>query len=226
MSKKIKFTAFAILIAVGLVLAVLPPSVRCEAPPISELVANIQKKYDSTSDFRARFAQEITMKTAGKTEREEGTVYFKKPKRMLWDYTRPETKKLVINPQKSWLYVPQDNVVYIQDSRKIFNSRLTIRFLTGIGKIGDDFRIRYSEPKTDESGNYLLELSARSPESGFEKLFVTVDRETHMITRCRFRDHYGNTTVISFSGIKINNGFADSLFTFKPPQGVEIQNVP
>ncbi|MDD5234530.1 MAG: outer membrane lipoprotein carrier protein LolA [Syntrophales bacterium] len=226
MSKIFKKTVFAILIAGGLFSFAFPGLGICGTPALDELVAGIQKKYDSTSDFRARFVQEITMKTVRKTEREEGTVYFKKPKRMLWDYTRPEAKKLVINPKKSWLYVPQDNVVYIQDSRKIFNSRLTIKFLTGIGKIGDDFRIRYSDPETDEKGNFLLELSPRSPESGFDKLFVTVDRDTHMITKCRFRDHFGNTTIITFTGIKINNGFSDALFTFKPPQGVEIQNVP
>jgi outer membrane lipoprotein-sorting protein len=47
-----------------------------------------------------------------------------------------------------------------------------------------------------------------------------------MQTTCPFRAHFGNTTIITCTGIKINNGFSDALFTFKPPQGVEIQNVP
>lgn len=210
----------------GLLLAALPAC--AERPSINDLVSRIQEKYEQTSDLKARFVQESTLKTMKRTEREEGAVYFKRPKRMLWDYTKPSAKKLVINPRTAWLYVPEDKMVYVQDSNKIFNSKLTIKFLTGIGKLKDDFNIRYSQPDTDGKGDFLLDLTPKNPgpEAGFEKLHVTVGKDTFMITRCSFKDVYGNSTVISFADIKINNHLPDSLFTFKPPAGVEVQKVP
>lgn len=179
--------------------------------------------------MKAHFIQETTIKSLRKTEREEGTVYFKKPKKMLWDYSRPGSKKLIINPKKSWLYIPEDHVVYVQDAKKIFNSRLVIRFLTGVGKLRDDFFVSYAARRENDSrGNYLLELKPRSPGSaaGIENLLLTIDRDNYQIIACSLRDTYGNLTRLSFQNITLNNGIPDSLFTFRPPPGTIVQAVP
>jgi outer membrane lipoprotein carrier protein len=88
-----------------------PHSLRAEVPPLEDLVSKIQENYEKAGDLKANFIQETTIKTLKKTEREEGVVYLKKPKKMLWDYTMPKAKKLVINPRKAWLYVDRKSVV-------------------------------------------------------------------------------------------------------------------
>ncbi len=192
------------------------------------MIAKIQDRYERTTDLKARFVQEATLKSARKTQREEGTVYFKKPKKMLWDYTRPESKKLVINPQTAWLYVPEDKMVYVQDSKNVFSSGQAIRFLAGIGRLSEEFNIKYAQPKQDSSGNYLLEMVPKGgPESagGVRKLLATVDKDSYLIVKCSFNDSLGNLTVITFQDIKTNLGLPDSMFTFKPPAGTEVQKV-
>jgi len=204
-------------------------SFAAENPPLDELVEKIQSSYEKAEDMKANFIQETTIRSIRKTEREEGTVYFKKPKKMLWDYSRPGSKKLVINPKKSWLYIPEDNVVYVQDAKKTLNSRLVIRFLAGVGKLRDDFFVNYAEPrKSDSTGNYILELKPQSPGStaGIEKLILTIGRDDYQIIGCSLRDAYGNLTRLTFQNITINNGLPDSLFTFRPPQGAIVQTVP
>jgi outer membrane lipoprotein carrier protein len=196
--------------------------------PIDDLTAKIQARYEETSDLKARFIQEAVLKTAKKTQIEEGIVYFKKPKRMLWDYTKPQSKKLVINPKTAWLYVPEDKMVYVQDSKNVFSSGQAIRFLAGIGKLRDEFDIKYAQTKADSSGNYLLEMIPKGgPEAagGVRKLLATVDKDTYLITKVRFNDSLGNQTVISFHDLKTNIGMVDSMFTFKPPAGTEVQKV-
>lgn len=195
---------------------------------IDDLTAKIQARYEETSDLKARFIQEAVLKTAKKTQIEEGIVYFKKPKRMLWDYTKPQSKKLVINPKTAWLYVPEDKMVYVQDSKNVFGSGQAIRFLAGIGKLRDEFDIKYAQTKADSSGNYLLEMIPKGgPEAagGVHKLLATVDKDTYLITKVRFNDSLGNQTVISFHDLKTNIGMVDSMFTFKPPAGTEVQKV-
>ncbi|PKN76427.1 MAG: hypothetical protein CVU51_17595 [Deltaproteobacteria bacterium HGW-Deltaproteobacteria-1] len=71
-----------------------------EPPPIGETVKRLQKIYEKTRDFRAYFIQETTVKSIGKTDVEEGLVYFKNPRQMFWDYQKPKAKKLVVNAQK------------------------------------------------------------------------------------------------------------------------------
>ncbi len=198
-----------------------------ETMPLEQLTSKMQATYENTKDFKATFTQELVIQSIGKTEREEGTVYFKNPGKMLWDYAKPKAKKLVINPQKASLYVPADRAVYVQDSANIYKSKVIIRFLSGIGKLGDDFEIRYSEPDAvDGEGRYLLTLVPKSADLAVEKLFLVVEPSQFQILQCSFTDSFGNITRIRFRNIRINSRLPDRLFSFKPPRGVEIHKVP
>ncbi len=192
--------------------------------PVCALVDKIQEQYEKANDLQARFIQDTTLKSTRRTEREEGTVYFKKSKKMLWNYTKPQSKKLILNPKTAWLYVAEDNIVYVQDSEKLFTSGQAIRFLAGIGHLKDEFTISYANPAKDRNGNYLLELIPKG-EAGLRKLLVTIEKDTFAIARCTFNDALGNTTDLSFQDMKINNALSDSLFTFKIPAGVTVQKI-
>ncbi|HVO65777.1 MAG TPA: outer membrane lipoprotein chaperone LolA [Syntrophales bacterium] len=194
---------------------------------LNELIAKTQERYEKTKDLKAQFIQEVTIKSMNKTEREEGTLYVKNPRRMLWSYSKPTAKKLIINPKKAWLYIPDDHAVYLQDSENIYKSKLGVKFLSGIGKLSEDFHIEFSRPEpVDRNGNYLLTLSPKAPEAGVDKLHLTVDKDAFQIIQCSFTDLYGNTTRIRLTDIKINNNLDDKLFNFKPPSGVEVFNMP
>ncbi|MDD5713037.1 MAG: outer membrane lipoprotein carrier protein LolA, partial [Smithellaceae bacterium] len=196
-------------------------------PPLEQLVAKTQENYNNVSDLKATFTQETTVKSMNKTEREEGVVYFKNPRRMLWDYRKPKEKKLIINSEKAWLYMPSDHTAYVQDSEKIFRSKLAVRFLSGIGKLQDDFLISYpASQSTDGAGNYLLVLTPKEDIGGIEKLTLTISRDNYQILGCRFTDAFGNATNIHFKSIKINSSLSDKLFSFKPPAGVDVFNMP
>jgi outer membrane lipoprotein carrier protein len=192
---------------------------------IDELVAKAQERYEKTADLKAQFIQEVTIKSVNKTEREEGVVYVKNPRRMLWVYSKPKAKKLIINPKNAWLYIPEDHAAYVQDSENIYKSKLGVKFLSGIGKLSEDFHIGFSKPDTVDK-NYLLTLIPKVSDTGVDKLYVTIDKENFQLTQCSFTDFYGNVTRIRLSDIKINNNLDDKLFSFKPPSGVDVFNMP
>jgi outer membrane lipoprotein carrier protein len=203
------------------------PAVCSEALSLERLAAKTQEIYEKTTDLKARFIQEVTIKSMKKTEREEGTVWVKNPKMMLWDYSKPREKKLVINARTAWLYVPEDRMVYVQNADDVYRSRMAVRFLSGIGKLSEDFQLRFAKEKPlDEEGNYLLTLTAKEKGTGIDRLQLTVDGKTFQILQCRFSDTYGNTTRLRFSDIQTNTGVSDKFFTFKPPAGVDIVNMP
>jgi outer membrane lipoprotein carrier protein len=203
------------------------PAVRAEILSLEHLTAKTQEVYEKTTDLKARFIQEVTIKSMKKTEREEGTVWFKNPKMMFWDYTKPREKKLVINARKAWLYVAEDRMVYVQNAEDVYRSRMVVKFLSGIGKLSEDFQLRFAKDNPlDEEGNYLLILTAKEKGTGIDRLKLTVDGKTFQILQCRFSDTYGNTTRLRFSDIQTNTGVSDKFFTFKPPAGVEVVNMP
>jgi len=212
----------------SLIVALIFPAMPALSQVLSldELAGKIQRVYDHTVDFRAAFVQEATIKSMERTTREGGTVYLKKPERMLWDYTDPSMKKLVINPRKAWLYLPEEEIVYVQDAKNVLSSKMTIRFLTGIGRLKDDFDMAFSpDGPTDAEGDYVILLTPRGYEAGIKTLVLTVNKDTFHITGCVFTDLYDNDTRLTFSNIEFNTDPPDELFEFTPPPGVKIYNV-
>lgn len=211
-----------------IVIAFFQTEAVCAEPlSLERLAAKTQEIYEKTTDLKARFIQEVTIKSMKKTEREEGTVWIKNPKMMLWDYTKPKEKKLVINARKAWLYVAEDRMVYVQNAEDVYRSRMAVRFLSGIGNLSEDFHLRFAkENPIDEEGNYLLILTAKEKGTGIDRLQLTVDGKTFQIIQCRFSDDYGNTTRLRFSDIRTNTGVSDKFFTFNTPAGVEVVNMP
>jgi len=210
-------------------LAIISPanSFAAELPPIDDTVNRLQQIYEQTRDFQANFVQETTVKSIRKTNMEEGIVYFKNPKQMFWDYKKPKTKKLIINAQKSWLYLPRDKAVYTQESDKIFKSEALIKFLSGLGKLRDDFTIKYAASGAlDKSGNYLLQLYPREKGASYQYLQMTIAKNDFHILRVSFDDVMGNSTVLKFSGVKMNTGLSSKLFQFQPPPGTSIFKMP
>ncbi|PKN76967.1 MAG: hypothetical protein CVU52_02495 [Deltaproteobacteria bacterium HGW-Deltaproteobacteria-10] len=218
---------FSIVAAVLCVVFLSSGSLAAEPPPISETVKRLQQIYEKTRDFRAYFIQETTVKSIGKTDVEEGVVYFKNPRQMFWDYQKPKAKKLIVNLQKAWLYLPHENAVYTQDPEKIFKSEALIKFLSGLGKLKDDFTIKYNTSGAiDENGNYLLLLYPREKGASYQYLQMTVAKNDFHILRVSFDDIMGNSTVLKFSGIKMNTGLSSRLFQFQPPSGVSVFKMP
>ncbi|MBN1474684.1 MAG: outer membrane lipoprotein carrier protein LolA [Syntrophaceae bacterium] len=202
-------------------------SIAEEIAPINDTVQKLQLVYEKTGDFSAAFSQETFNKSLKRTMTEEGTVFFKKPRNMRWDYLKPEVKKMIINPQKAWLYLPREKTAYVQKADKLVQSATLLRFLSGVGKLTDDFQVNYAEPEAlDKHGNYLLKLTPKEKNSTLQVLGITLDKDTYFIIKISFEDLMGNVTTLKFSNIVMNAGLSDKLFRFQPPAGTNIFDMP
>jgi outer membrane lipoprotein carrier protein len=191
---------------------------------IDALISKIQGIYEQTGDLRAEFIHQVPLQVTGKTFTEEGTFYFKKPGRMCWDYEKPPLKKLVINPEKTWFYIPEDNRVYVQKTEDILTSQIAIRFFSGIGNLSQNFTITYSSPQCrDEEGNYLITLKPKEYDEGIQALELRISGESFYVIGYNLKDMYGNLNRYTFNNITVNNDLPESLFHFTPPAGAEIQ---
>jgi len=197
-----------------------------EIMPLEQIVGNLQRTYEETKDLRADFIQETTTKSVKTTLYEEGIVFFKFPKKMLWEYKSPEPKKMIINHQKAWLYLPREKTAYFQKADNLFQSTALINFLSGMGKIKDDFAVAYGVEPRDQSGNYVLKLTPREKSYNLEKLHITVDKNNFYILQVNFDDVMGNSTLLKFSRISANSGLQDKMFHFQPPAGTSIFEMP
>ena len=203
-----------------------------QVPPIwalalDDLLCRIEGQYDRTADFQADFAQETVLKSLGKTEREQGRLYFKKPRKMLWLYEKPKEKTLVVNAEKSWLYVPEDQVAYVQKTDRLLKSTAAVRLLSGFIGIKNDFQVQFApSDQVDDKGNYSLRLIPKDRNAGFSKAHIDINKTTYNINQVSFEDSYGNVTRVKLSNIKLNQQLKDEKFLFTPPAGVEVYPLP
>jgi outer membrane lipoprotein carrier protein len=203
------------------------PLQAAELFPIDDVVSSLQQTYEKTVDFKADFIQETTIKSIKRTDVEEGHIFFKNPRNMLWNYTKPKAKKLVINSQKVWLYLPQEKVAYTQDSDYIFQSKVLIKFLSGLGKLKDDFTIEYAKPNAlDKNGDYILVLTPLEKSAAYNTLQIHVEKNNFHILQVNFDDVLGNSTILRFFNISMNTGLTAKIFQFQPPAGVSIFKMP
>jgi outer membrane lipoprotein carrier protein len=222
------FRAAEIILCLILSLLALPCYAFSEAlPTVSDIAQKLQGSYEKTRDLKASFVQEATIKSVKKTQVEAGKVFFKNPKNMLWEYTKPKGKKLIINSQTAWLYLANEKVAYRQKSESIFQSKFLISFFSGSGKLKNDFTMKYAEPKAfDNEGNYLLVLNPKEKTVACNSVKLTIDKNNFYILQVSFDDVMGNYTTLKFSNISVNTGLEQKIFQFKPPDGVEVFEMP
>jgi len=201
----------------------LVPDVQAGPPDdLEEEISNIQATYDGIQDLSARFHQISSLRSSKGKDESNGLLFMKKPGRMRWEYKKPEARLIVSDGKTLYLYTPADRQVMVQEATQAFNSP-AVNLLSGMGKLREDFRIRWGKTEEkDRRGNLLLDLKPIESQGHLEQILLEVHPETHMVERILLRDAFGNTTALSFKKVKINTGLADQLFTFAPPPGTEV----
>ncbi len=189
----------------------------------------VQSLYDKTSSMEANFVQTAVMKTLSISEQDNGIVYMKKDGKIRWEYKNPKEQLIVSDGKKIWFYMPSDKQVIIGNFEKSFKYKPTQTFLTGMGKILEDFNVKFSTNKelSTTKNEYALELTPRkSTEGAPAEILLAVDKKDFLIVKSVVIDKFHNVTEIAFKNIKLNTALPDSLFTFTPPKDAEIIHSP
>jgi len=183
------------------------------------IVEAIQKQYDATKTFQARFIQKSYLKILGQSQKAEGSVSIKKPGKMKWDYKGPDRQILVSNDQGLWLYLPDEKQVTKMKVQSIYSSNTPALFLAGQGKLTKSFTIG---KVTEERGLYIAELIPRDKDQSLSKMVLLADKKNYQIIGSRVYDNLGNKTEMIFSDIQVNPNLSNKFFQFEVPKGVEL----
>jgi outer membrane lipoprotein carrier protein len=186
------------------------------------VVERMQKRYDQAKDFHARFSQTYGRAVMGRTTVSTGTITFKKPGRMRWDYDKPEPRMFLSNSQVLWLYEPTEKQAFKQDL-KTSQLPAALAFLMGKGKITDEFDVSFaSDAQAGRPGDYRLALSPKQPQSAYKSILFVVDAKEFLVRESVLVDAQGNTNHFVFDVLEVNSKVADSVFKWAPPVGVRV----
>ncbi len=201
----------------------IPTSVPKGADPgaadVAAVVAGVQAFYADARDLKAGFTQTYTYKVYDRTQVSKGTVYFKKPGKMRWDYKTPQPKVFVADGKTLWVYEPTENQAF---KRPLASAQLPVAltFMSGEGDLNAEFETRLLPPK--DADHYLVELVPKKHAGDYQKLLLHVDRATFAVHASTVIDPVGNTNHVAFSEVATSVGLPDGGFDFVPPAGVRV----
>ena len=210
----------SLLLVVGFVLA-LPGA--APAQELDQVVAGIEATYGRINDLRADFAQVAYNRSLGQDIKAEGVVYIRKGGKMRWEYKSPSPQQIVSDGSSIWVYTPELNQVNKGSAPKALAGPAG-SFLAGLGRLRDEFSIRFLNPanKVDAAGRPVLDLLPKHPTPLLTRLVLTVDPKDYIVRQAVLYDQLQNTVTMTFSKVTTNSGLADSLFAFTPPPGAAV----
>jgi outer membrane lipoprotein carrier protein len=217
---KQKFSSFSrsfLLLICGLLLTTSASSAvnSAFAQTKDEVVRSIEGHYRDLVDLTAKVVQKNNLKTLGKTQTFEGSLFIKKPGRLRLEYTNGQT--IVLDGKTVWFYSKKSQQAIKRTFADIEQTNVPVAFLLGASEISREFDIAQAEG----DGARTLDLSPKKPGAAMKKLRLKSD-EAGRITEMTIFDKSGNTTEITFTDVKEGTGMEDKVFVFKAPKGTEI----
>jgi outer membrane lipoprotein carrier protein len=188
-----------------------------------ELARALQHKYGGIKDFSADFVHTYEGGVLRKRTTERGHLLIKKPGRMRWDYTSPESKVFVSDGVKLYSYVPADKQVVVSSVPPDDDAATPALFLAGKGSLTRDFSASLVDlPSGMPAGSQALKLVPKSKQRDYDWLVLIVDPATLTLRGLVTVDDQGGRSSFTFSNLKENVGLADKAFEFKMPRGVDV----
>lgn len=225
MSLRTRFRAHgrAVTLLVCFVLGIAAAPAR--ATEVQELMRRVQARYDATADFTADVTQEMSIASLNKTIASHGTVEFKKPGRMRWEFKQEDPQIIVADGTNLWFYKPKETQVFKAPFNAAFRSATPISFLTGVGRLDEDFDAQLDGASDDGEFLYLL-LVPKHDATDVGRLRLMITKDNADIRGAEVFDPLGNVSRLKFKNVRRNVGLPESAFVFAIPEGVDVIGAP
>ncbi|MGO9830507.1 MAG: LolA family protein [Myxococcaceae bacterium] len=186
---------------------------------VKALVDRMQAFYERTQDFTADFRQDYAYKSFNRTVHSTGTVAFKKPAQMRWDYLTPAVRSFVLSGEKVYAWDPAAQTL---TRGELPSSHLSssVTFLWGRGRLLEEFTI-VRAPCGDCQG-VLLVLTPRKTDARFRELRLELDPKTAQVRRSVVVDPDGSENAIAFTNFRTNTGLNKERFVLDVPAGTQV----
>jgi outer membrane lipoprotein carrier protein len=202
----------------------------------------LDDRYRNVQTLRAEFLERYS-EGPREARIESGTVYFRRPGRMRWDYDAPEKKLFIADGKTVWFYVPADRTVTRAPVKESSDWRTPLALLTGKADLSRlCSRVDLLNQKGTPPGHVTLRCLPKGekelrPSSGisspqdptelpgagdFIEVLLEVDSSNGDLASVRIRQAGGIEMEYRFGNWQRGMPLPDEMFRFHPPVGVAI----
>jgi len=188
-----------------------------DAPAV---LGRVQAWLTETHDLEARFEQTLISGAFGAGVEESGRMLLERPGRMRWDYTDPEVKIALLDGDRTWLYLAEEQQLW--EGRLDEADSLLSMLLAGDEPLASLFDASLVTTPETGRGTYLLRLAPRNDAESFQEVVLTLRAPRFALEEIEVLDPTGNRMRYRFSEIERNRGLPPAAFRFETPAGTEI----
>ena len=177
---------------------------------------NINEYLNEIHSLQASFKQSIYSPANDVIDYTEGSFLLKKPGNIMWQFTVPSLKRIIVRNQKISTYDANLNQVVIVPFSDRYQSSLANILLK------NDSLMSYYQISSETSNNNIYSVFLVQKESNnlFTKMKITVVEM--LLTEIKLWDASGQSIAIIFDDVILNAPLADSSFEFSIPKGADV----
>ena len=173
------------------------------------------KKFNEDADgISGSFTQ--TVKSKKKTQTTSGSFQILRPGLFKWQYTSPYKQTIVGDGKTIWLYdVDLAQVTKSAQNQTIGDSPAAI--LSNKSALDSSYTL-----KEDGSAGGIDYVRAMPKKNNAGYQYIRIGFKGDALAAMQLKDSFGNETSIRFGNLNMKPNLSRSVFTFTPPQGVDV----
>ena len=177
---------------------------------------NINNYLNEIQSIQASFKQTIFSSENNVIDYSEGSFLLKKPGKIIWNFTAPNIKKIVVYNQKITTYDANLNQVLIVPFSDRYQSSLANILLK------NDSLMSYYQisSETTNENVYSVVLVQKGSNDLFTRMKITVVEM--LLTKIKLWGISGQSIDIRFDNIILNASLSDASFKFSIPKGADV----
>ncbi|HDJ27838.1 MAG TPA: outer membrane lipoprotein carrier protein LolA [Proteobacteria bacterium] len=212
-------------IILSVVFCCFPVSAFCkEGSGQEKTLSRIKTVFEQPGLWVGDFVQEAHLPDIEEPVISRGTVYFKIPDCMRWEFKEPDVQLLISDGKKLWFYDASLEQVMIGEVAQVTEARLMMHLLTNLEKLQDDYQVTVYESAADPIIKvFLSPRTAEGEGRPFTSLQLFFAKQTLKLVKSQLTDLFANEIIISYSWKPpTENKLPAGFFSFVPPPGTEI----
>lgn len=186
-----------------------------------EWVKNLREIQEKTEDFSADLYQEKKLSLFKEKIVSKGRIQFKKPDKVFIEFYPPESIQIVSDGKTLLLYYKEEKRAEYFSLHANPMIERTLLFSQ------DPFQEKLAdwEILEDHPFFWVIEIIPKVREFPFAKTRLHLSKKDWRITGMEMIEKNGDTTVIHYSNIKVNQGLKDSDFKIHLPKDVKVTKI-
>ena len=192
------------------------PAASPGAPAAGSAAATVESRLAGLATWSADFTQTIDDGHGKVLRSAAGKLYLQRPGKFRWDYSEPSEQLVLADGKQIWFYDKDLSQANVRDMDATLAST-PASLLSGNGAVSSQFDIKALPPS---AGLEWFQLVPKKSDTDFQ--LVRIGFEKGELASMFLADKLGQVTQLTFTHTSRNAKFADDLFTFTPPAGVDV----